>query len=62
MDYYKVILSEHEMNILISAIDIIVSTYEEAFDYDINELDAISALLQHKLEEPCEDDEDFNLE
>ena len=52
MDYYNLNLSEHEINIILSALNNI--DYDN-FDYDIIEVEDIIYLLNHKLTETDED-------
>lgn len=57
MDYYKVELSEHEINVLLSVLDTVVSAKDFLYDFDEEDLENITSLLQHKLESYDEDDE-----
>ena len=60
MDYYKVELSEHEINVLLTVLDTVVSAKDFLYEFDVEDLENITTLLQHKLEEF--DDEDDELE
>ena len=62
MDYYKVELSEHEINVLLSVLDTVSSTDDYLYDFDLDDLDNITSLLQHKLEsydDETDDDDDM---
>lgn len=59
MDYYKVELSEHEINVLLSVLDTVVSAKDFLYDFDEEDLENITSLLQHKLESYDEDDDEL---